>query len=308
MSSAAQQRLAVREASTAEVLAEHRGCGRTFDVGGVRSFLREQGEGPAVVCVHGMWGSSFLWRKVLAELAARDLRGLVFDLPGFGLAERRPDYDYSWSGLGRFAVAAVEALELERFHLVVHDIGGPVGFELAAALPDRVASLTILNTMIDVADFTPPWTMRPFRRPLLGRLWMAGMTAPLFRALMRLQGIGDATKITKAELDAYLELVKRPDGGRSFLKIMRSTETTAEKQALYRSTVREVPYPVQVVWAAQDPALKLVQYGEKARAAAQLDAVDRLPGKHFFQEDQAPAIADRVASIVARSAYPTAVR
>ena len=39
-------------------------------------------------------------------------------------------------------------------------------------------------------------------------------------------------------------------------------------------------------------------YGEKARAAAGLAVVDRIPGKHFPQEDQAPAIADRVASIV----------
>jgi pimeloyl-ACP methyl ester carboxylesterase len=244
-----------------------------------------------------MWGSSFLYRKVLAELAKRELRGIVWDLPGFGLAERPVDFDYSWSGLGRFSVAAVRELGLDRFHLVVHDIGGPVGFELATALPDRVASLTILNTMIDVTEFTPPWSMRPFRRPVFGRLWLAGMKPAMFRALMKLQGIGDTSQISKAELDAYLELMKRQDGGRSFLKIMRSTETTPQKQALYRSAVRDVPYPVQVVWAAEDPALKLAIYGEQARAAAGLSAIHELPGKHFFQEDQAPAIADRIATI-----------
>jgi haloalkane dehalogenase len=160
--------------------------------------------------------------------------------------------------------------------------------------------MTILNTMIDVAEFTPPWSMRPFRRPVLGRLWMRGMAPALFRSLMKLQGIGDTTKITRAELNAYLRLVKEPDGGRSFLKIMRSTETTPEKQALYRSTVRNVPYPVQVLWAEDDPALKVASYGERARIAAQLTTIGRLPGKHFFQEDQAPAIADRVAQIAGR--------
>jgi pimeloyl-ACP methyl ester carboxylesterase len=252
--------------------------------------------------MHGMWGSSFLWRKVLAELDAHGLRGIAFDLPGFGLAERPADYDYSWSGLGRFAVAAVDALGLERYHLVVHDIGGPVGFELAAALPERVASLTILNTMIDVTEFVPPWTMRPFRRPLVGRLWMAGMRPLLFRLLTRLQGVGDMSSVSKPELDTYLRLVKEGDGGRAFLKAMRSTERTPDKQRLYRSTVRDVPYPVQVVWAAEDPALKLRVYGEKARAAANLDTIAELPGKHFFQEDQAAAIADRVATIAAGAA------
>jgi hypothetical protein len=41
-------------------------------------------------------------------------------------------------------------------------------------------------------------------------------------------------------------------------------------------------------------------YGEKARAAAGLPAIDRIPGKHFPQEDQAPAIAAHVAAIATR--------
>jgi haloalkane dehalogenase len=284
-----------REATTDEVIATHTRAGRKFTAGGVQSFVREQGSGPTVLCIHGMWGSSFLYRKVLPELAARNLRGVVWDLPGFGLAERPRDYDYSWSGLGRFSVAAAKALELERFHLVVHDIGGPVGFELATALRERVASLTILNTMIDVTTFNPPWSMRPFRRRVLGELWLAGLAKPAFRSLMRLQGIGDRESVSNAELDAYLKLMKGDDGGRAFLKIMRSTERTPEKQALYRSAVRDVPYPVQIVWAKDDPALKLSVYGEKARAAAGLERVDGVPGKHFFQEDQAAAIAERIA-------------
>lgn len=55
---------------------------------------------------------------------------------------------------------------------------------------------------------------------------------------------------------------------------------------------------MQIVWAEQDPAMPAGTYGEKARAAAGLAAIDRIPGKHFSQEDQAPAIAGRVASIV----------
>jgi haloalkane dehalogenase len=56
------------------------------------------------------------------------------------------------------------------------------------------------------------------------------------------------------------------------------------------------------VWAADDPALKLAAYGERARAATGLQSIDTLPAKHFPQEDQAPAIAQRVAEIASRSA------
>ena len=281
-----------------DVLEEHRRSGRAFSAAGVRSFVREEGSGPSVLCLHGMWGSSFLYRKVIRQLAGRGMRGIAFDLPGFGLAERPKDYDYSWSGLGRFAVAAVKELQLDRFHLAVHDIGGPVGFELASTLPDRVASLTIFNTMIDVTAFNPPWSMQPFRYRALGEMWLKGLNRPMFRLLMRLQGVRDRDAVSNSELDAYLELMKGEDGGRSFLQVMRSTERTPEKETLYRATVRDERYPVQIVWAADDPALKAGVYGERARAAAGLSHIELIPGKHFPHEDEPSAMADHIARMV----------
>jgi pimeloyl-ACP methyl ester carboxylesterase len=287
-----------RTGTTRDVLEEHRRSGRAFSAAGVRSFVREEGGGASVLCMHGMWGSSFLYRKVILQLAVRGMRGIAFDLPGFGLAERPKDYDYSWSGLGRFAVAAVEELQLDRFHLVVHDIGGPVGFELASTLPDRVASLTIFNTMIDVTMFNPPWSMQPFRYRGLGEMWLKGLNKPMFRCLMRLQGVRDRDAMSKSELDAYLELMKGEDGGRSFLEVMRSTERTPEKEALYRAAVRDERYPVQVVWAADDPALKASVYGERARAAAGLSHIELIPGKHFPHEDQPSVMAEHIARML----------
>jgi haloalkane dehalogenase len=280
-----------------EVIAGHRDAGRFFEAGGVRSFVREHGSGEAVLCIHGVPASSFLYRKVLAELAKLGLRGVAFDLPGLGLADRPARFAYTWSGLGRFSVVAVDALGLERFHLVVHDIGGPVGFELAAAVPERVASLTLLNTMVAVESFKRPWMMEPFARRGLGELWLASITKPMFRQLMYRIGVQDRSATPPAELDAYVELLKRDDGGRAFLRIMRGFERTAAKQALYERVLRDRRRPVQIVWGADDPALKLTVHGEQARRAAGLDDVHTVPGKHFLQEDQAPAIAQRIARL-----------
>lgn len=281
-----------------QVIADHRAAGRTFEAAGVQSFVREDGEGSAVVCMHGVPSSSFLYRKVLPALAARGLRGVAFDLPGLGLAGRPEDLDYSWTGLGAFAAAAVDALELDRFHLVVHDIGGPVGFELAATMPERIESMTVLNTLVDVSSFKKPMSMRPFESPTLGPVYLKSLTRPAFRQLMRMQGIADMSAIPKAELDAYVGLLKRDDGGRAFLRIMQNFETTPEKQVLYRSTLADVPYPVQVVWGERDSALKVDTFGEAARRAAGADTIHRLPAKHFLQEDQADAVADLIAAFV----------
>ncbi len=280
----------------------HRSAGHVFTAAGVQSFVRREGVGEPVVLMHGVPSSSFLYRKVLPALARRDVEGVAFDLPGLGLAARPADFDYSWTGLGRFGVDAIDALNIDRFHLVVHDIGGPVGFEMAAALRDRIRSLTVLNTLIDVDRFHRPWSMHPFSiGGGIDKLWLASVRGVMFRMLMRMQGVADASAMSAAEMDAYVELLKREDGGAAFLKIMKGFELTAEKRDLYRSTLRDVPYPVQVVWGEDDPALKVDDFGEIARIAAGLDTVHRLPGKHFFQEEQPDAIAEHVVSLARTS-------
>lgn len=285
--------------TVAEVVERHRAAGRPFEAGGVGSFVLERGAGEPVVCLHGVPASSFLYRKVLAELERRGLRGIAFDLPGLGLAERPEAFDYTWTGLGRFAIAAVDALGLERFHLVVHDIGGPVGFELAAAVPERVRSLTVLNTIVAADEFTRPWAMEPFARRGVGELWLRSMSRPAFLGLMYLLGLKDRAATPRAEIYAYVDLLKRADSGRAFLRIMRGFERTPAKRRRYEGVLRDVPYPVQIVWGADDPALSIRGEGEKVRRAAPDAPFHALPGKHFLQEDQAPAIADRVAALAA---------
>jgi len=286
----------------ADIVATHRAALRPFSAAGVASGVLEAGppDAPAVVCMHGVPTSSFLYRRVIRELADRGLRGLSFDLPGLGVADRPPDFDYTWTGLGRFAGAAVDALGLDRFHLVVHDIGGPVGFEVAAQMPDRVRSLTILNTLIAVESFRRPWVMEPLGHRGIGRLWLSSMRPWLFVTLMRRLGIEDQHKVSNAELAAHRTLLLGEDGGRAFLAIMRGFERTAGKDALYRSVVGDTRRPRQVLWGAKDPTLKLRPLGEIAARIAGVP-LQTLPARHFLQEDHAAGIAEAVARLVAET-------
>ncbi|MEA2348523.1 MAG: haloalkane dehalogenase [Thermoleophilaceae bacterium] len=285
----------------AEVVAAHRAAGREFEADGVQSFVREEGRGEAVVCMHGVPASCFLYRNVLPELAARGLRGIAFDLPGLGLAARPESYDYTWTGLGRFSIAAIDALGLDDFHLVVHDIGGPVGLEIAAAMPERIRSLLILNTLIEVADFHRPWMMEPFARRGIGPIYVATLNGVAWNLLMANAGVGDMSKVPREELAAYVDLLKREDGGRAFLKVMRGFERTKEKQDLYVGTLQAATYPKRVLWGADDPALTLEKMGEQARRSAGVDKVHTVPGKHFLQEDQPAAVAQHVAELAAEA-------
>jgi len=282
------------------IIAAHRAAGEVFRADGVGSFVRADGVGDPVVLMHGLPSSSFLYRKVIPELAGRGFRALSFDLPGLGLADRPADFDYTFTGLGRFAVAAVRALGLDRFHLVVHDAGGPVGFELAAAVPDGVRSLTLLNTIVDME--TSPFPMEIYARFATGDRWPALPPTRLFREVMYRIGIRDRAAVPAVEVDAYRALVLRSDNGRAYLKIMRNLQRSAAKARLYRSVVdtRSVPYPVQIIWGADDPVLSLRTHGWRAREAAGVRAIFALPGKHYLQEDLAPEIAGLIADFAAQ--------
>ncbi|HYU61131.1 MAG TPA: alpha/beta fold hydrolase [Solirubrobacterales bacterium] len=279
-----------------EVVEAHRSAGRRFDVGGVGSFALDRGSGPAVVLFHGVPSSSFLYRKVIPPLADAGLRAVAFDFPGLGLADRPDEFDYSWSGLARFAGEAIDALGIERCHLVVHDIGGPIGCEWAIHNQERVLSLTALNTLLDVGTFHRPWSMRPFAIRGIGEIYLRSMTRLAFSKLFYLQGVKDRSATPRPEAYAYYDLLKREDGGRAFLRIMRGFELTAGKESFFRDGFAERPYPARVVWGSEDPAL-----GEGRRLAVQeiLRAHDPmlLPAKHFLCEDQAPAVANAIAGL-----------
>lgn len=270
----------------ARLLEVYRNTGRTFTAGGITSFVLDDGppDAPPVVCVHGVPASAYLYRKVIPALAGHGLRGIAVDLPGLGLAERPEDADYRWSGLGRWLLSAIDALELERFHLVLHDIGGPVGFEVAHAVSNRVLSMTLLNTIIAVETFHRPWPMEPFAHRGFGEAWLQSMRIPgAFEAIMRLVGVGRQVPI--AEISCWKPLLFGDDGGRAFLKIMRGFELTAENQSRYMAAVHDTPYPVQIVWGERDRMLSWRRHGMQAQAASGTDQVTLLPAKHFVQED-----------------------
>lgn len=269
---------------------------------GTATFVREEGDpdAPAVLCLHGVPTSSYLYRKVLPGLAAHGCRGIAFDLPGLGFAERPPYLDYSWTGLARWAGELVEVLELDAVHLVVHDIGGPVGLLLAAHLGGRTRSITVLNTMVDPTTFTPPLLMRPLLVPGLGRLWLRSTFDAAFLVAMRWQGVADRS-VPKEELLAYRRQLLAGDRGDALLQVMRSYEQTEEVAERMRQGLQEAPYR-QVVWGEQDPTLAIETYGEQARELAGVDTILRLPGKHFLQEDCADEIAEVTARLVHRAA------
>ena len=284
--------------ATREAIAIHQAAGRRFQAGGLSSFVREQGGGGTVVMLHGVPTSSFLYRKVIPQVAGQGLHAVAFDLPGLGLAQRPDDFDYSWTGLAGWTGEAIDALGIDRCHLVVHDIAGPIGLEWAIRNPDRVLSVTALNTFLDVATFRRPWPMHPFSIRGVGEVWLAMLQPWLGAQLFYLEGIDDRSATPRYEVEAHIHLLKHRDRGRAFLRIMRGFELTPEKQRFLWDGLADRPWPARIVWGERDPALGLDRL-KVVEEVLRVDDTILLPAKHFVQEEQAPAIANAIGDLAA---------
>lgn len=292
----------MRNMTVDQIIARHEASGRYFDVDGVRTFALDYGQGEPVLCLHGVPTSSYLFRKMLRSLEDQGLRGIAVDMPGLGLTDRPEDFDYTFRGFARFLHRATEALGLQDgYHLVVHDIGGAIGLALAAEHPARIRSLTILNMFFDVVNFQKPLPMRPFELPVLGEAELLSLQHPTWYLLFKAMGVSHIEDLPKEEVYAYVDLLKRADGGKAFLKIMRHFDHSQELQDLLHRAIDQPPYPVQAIWGAEDPLLDFEHFGKMVQQAAHLPQVHQLPSKHFFPEEMGPEIARLVATLTGRN-------
>lgn len=130
--------------------------------------------GEAVVFVHGNPDTGSDWMPLLTRVA-QFARVVAPDLPGFGSADARRDGDYTVASYGRFVGGVIEHYGLTHVHVVGHDFGGPFAASWAADHPDRVASVSFLNTGV-LTGYTWHRMARLWQTPVVGELVMATLT------------------------------------------------------------------------------------------------------------------------------------
>ena len=134
-------------------------------------------EGPrrdeAVLMLHGNPTWSFYYRHLIRALSPQ-IRCVAPDHIGMGLSEKPESYDYSLARRIADITALVASLGLRRVHLVVHDWGGAIGFGFAAAHPELIGRLVILNTAA-FPSTRIPWRIGCCKLPVVGPLLVRGL-------------------------------------------------------------------------------------------------------------------------------------
>ena len=204
------------------------------------------GSGPAIVLVHGFGSSIYTWKDVIAPFAARhDV--IALDLPGFGESDRPADL--SIDELPRAVTGLMDRLGLESATLVGNSMGGAAVALVAAASPDRVDALVL----IDAAGFD----LAPKARPASIRLatsWAApaltllpGKRLIVERSLR--QVFHDDRLVTEERVAEYLAPALRPGTFVALRSLGASLDSHPDAVTRVLPSIRA---PTLVIWGDDD--------------------------------------------------------
>lgn len=219
----------------------------------------DEGEGPVVLLVHGTPTWSFEYRHLIEGLRGTH-RCVAPDHLGFGLSERPAGAEYTPEAHSARLREFVRALGLERFTLVVHDFGGPIGLPLALDPELGVERVVVLNSWMwsFVGDAAMERTAR-VAGSWLGRFMYRWLNASL--RVIAPGAWGDRKKLTPAIHGQYLAPFADRDGRERVLwalarSLMGSTE---HYEGLWARRELLAAKEVLLVWGMKDPT-----FGEAA--------------------------------------------
>ena len=117
-----------------------------IEANGLQFHVRDEGSGTPVILLHGFPDTGDLWRNQVPALVKNGFRTIVPDMRGRGRSSKPPNVaDYRLSTIVRDVTGILDALRIERAHVVGHDWSAGVAWLLAALVPERVDRLVAIS-------------------------------------------------------------------------------------------------------------------------------------------------------------------
>lgn len=227
---------------------------RVDALGGSMHYV-DEGEGPAVVMVHGTPTWSFLYRHLIKDLSPR-FRCVAPDHVGFGLSDKPREWSYLPEDHARNLEFLIGSLGLSDIVLVVHDFGGPIGMSYAVHNADNVRGLVVFNTWMWSLRGNPQYERigkmlaGPFGR-FMYRRWNFSARVMLKAAY------GDKSKLTRSIHEQYLRPFPNSDSRQGTLVFARELLDSADwYDQLWHERDTIAAKPALVLWGMKDPAFR----------------------------------------------------
>jgi pimeloyl-ACP methyl ester carboxylesterase len=230
---------------------------------GITVRVQKVGQGPAVVLLHGTSNSGASWAPLVARLDG--FHCVVLDRPGCGLSDPLVTRFADLERLGAFAdtlvIDLLDAMELDRAHLVATSFGGYLALRTAAAHPDRIGRMVEFGWTFGAPIAGVPLLMRLASVPLVGRLLAAvPPNERAVRAMLRRIGLRqalEAGRVPQEVVGCYLALLRDTDTMRNELRagprLIFPFRGLDERVLLPADLLATIQAPVYFLWGEDDP-------------------------------------------------------
>lgn len=212
-------------------------------------------EAPTVLCLHGFPELAVSWREQLAGLSDH-YRIVAPDMRGYGGTDAPSRIrDYGLELLIRDVVELIDALGVDRVHLVGHDWGGAIAWEVGQRHGDRLHTLAVINcppvrTMIEqlrrLGQLRRSWYMLFFQLPFLPEKLLTRDPEQMVPRMFAANAYSELP-FDAAQLEPYIRQVR--ERGLPGLNYYRAAIRRWPRR------LRPITVPTRLIWGLRDPAL-----------------------------------------------------
>jgi pimeloyl-ACP methyl ester carboxylesterase len=271
-------------------------CYRKVQIRGLSLFYREAGprDAPTLLLLHGLPSSSRMFEPLMARLSGR-YHLIAPDYPGFGHSDWPSPavFAYTFDHLAEIINQFTEALGLSRYTLFMQDYGGPVGFRMAIAHPERVEALVVQNAVAHNEGLGAIWQQR--------RAFWADRAANesalrinlLSLTTTRARHIGSDPQVERYDPDLWADefaFLTQPGQADIQSDLFYDYRTNVESYPKWQAWMREKQPRLLVLWGKYDPSFDLSE-PEAYRREVPNAQVHILEGGHFALDTAADEIA-----------------
>src|SRR5580692_2867551 len=272
---------------------------RTIQTDGLSIFYREAGpkDAPTILLLHGLPSSSRMFEPLFTQLS--DHYHLVApDYPGFGHSDW-PDpknFAYTFDHIAEITNHFTEALGLSRYTLYMQDYGGPVGFRMALAHPDRIDGLIVQDAVAHNEGLGANWaTRRAFwaDRPAHEEALRQNL---LSLATTKTRHIGGDPKIELYDPDLWTDeyaFLNAPGQAQIQSDLFYDYRTNVDAYPKWQAWMRRTQPRLLVIWGKHDLSFDLGE-PERYRADVPNAKVVVLNAGHFALDTKADEISELV--------------
>ncbi len=246
-------------------------AGSFAKLGSTRLHYVDQGQGPAIVMIHGIAGNLQNFTYGLATPLAQTHRVICIDRPGYGYSKRSFNADTSLEAQADIIVSLLDHLQIESAVFVGHSLGGTISLAAAQRHPDRVRALALIAPLTHLPEaHLPAFKALDLPSPLIRFIlgWTLAIPGTLYRMSLSL-------KIIFGPERAPRDFAIRGGGilslkPQTFITASSDVQNAIQSMPAIEAAYANMKTPVHVLFAHEDRILDCKQNGE--------DLPSRIPG------------------------------